>query len=380
MIRLLPLVFSFLVFAPSVKAQLIVGNPGEGVMSEGNVYLRDLYESGNHREPFVGSTAGWSIRPLGVYLAALEGVPVDKDILLRKLADAELLQAGFGQILARAIAFYRWYLVQGPLASVGDDAPILLRPGDVPVQLANRHRNSVRMDRDLFMKLSPIHRAALILHEAIYSLVKLECEPTYCRQLSPVARDTTAALFSPQTARCKGNCLGGILKSGFDVDWSVGRCAHLQNDIAYRFFEYSALTVMRSQQIRLNLEEDGAPDDNLREAARKICDAAESLDDGKTWHVDLQLSRFPMALQSIFYRSGLPEPLDPQQLALRAAGRPSSLTTDITLEMPIFCYSKVLPVLKDWYSGISYPTLPSSKLSSKGIPDRPGRTAARSCN
>lgn len=367
-----------LAVAPAAHAQLIVGNLGGGVFSGGHLYVRDLYDAGRHLTPYVGSEVLPGLRLRSPQLRMLSGLDVDRELLLRKLTDAEVLQAGWGYALMATIESYRWYLIDQELAPILDDAPIYVMPGNSYVALANRLKTSIRLNRAHFARLSPEHRAALILHEAIYALVKVECGDSSdrCRQPAVAVRDLNAALFSDPAGTCpperRGDCLGTRLARLVDVDWSAGACLDASNEIRYQVARPGAGSDP-SKRLTLAFDETVDSRAQARRFAQAICaDAFPNPLRPAKLAVMIEMRRSPMTFEFRDYRTTLPDSVDNVQVALRGVARP---WVRIDYSAPAdwsTCTAQVETRLSDWFDGKDYPTLESAH----GIAPFPGLQGA----
>lgn len=371
--------FLGLAVAPAAHAQLIVGNLGGGVFSGGHLYVRDLYDAGRHLTPYVGDDVLTGLRRRSEQLRMLSGLDVDRELLLRKLTDAEALQAGWGYALMTTIEFYRWYLIDQELATIPDEAPIYVMPGDSYVALANRLKTSIRLNRAHFARLSPEHRAALILHEAIYAMVKVQCDGAggNCLQSAVAVRDLNAALFSDPADTCpperRGDCLGTRLARLLDVDWSAGDClGTAANEIHYQVAR-PGQGGEPAKRRALAFDETGDTRLQTRRFAQVICAEAfpNPLRPAKL-AVMVEMRRSPMTFEFRDYRTPLPDSVDNVQVALRGVARPweridYSAPTDWSS-----CIDQIEERLNGWYDGSDYPTLESAH----GIAPFPGRQGA----
>lgn len=237
--KILALIFLFMTFTlPQIsRAQIFVGNAGEGLAYKDHIFLRDLVESNVHSHPYFGQETSERITELEWMLAKTKGLGIDLDLLKRKLSDAEYLKSGLGVFLVHAIYNYSWSFI--PDLEVLPDTTPLLSPemDDAPVirvPLARRFKGTIKVHATNFARLSPEHRVALVIHEALYSLVRVQPEPNKpstdckenpCGQPSFDARSFTGMLFDSFSYDCplqRGNCLGRYYESLLDIDWNAG--------------------------------------------------------------------------------------------------------------------------------------------------------------
>lgn len=196
MIRLFLIVF----FAASVShGSFFIGNGGEGLRQGSKIVLRDLYEANLAERPFFGAKIDAKVAGRLRGSAALNGLSVDMDLLARKLTDIQALYPFLGEALAEVIGFYGWILVDGALTPIDDGGLLIRDPEAELVQIANRLLGTIRIQREAWEKMSPEHRVALILHEAVYGALTVKCQPIRpitCRQSAPQAREAVAFFFT----------------------------------------------------------------------------------------------------------------------------------------------------------------------------------------
>lgn len=177
------------------QAQLFVGNGGEGWLIDDQLLVRDLVESGTHLEPYFGefssSLPASAIENSG--LASLKGVPTG--LLLRKLSDAQKFYPFFGDVLLEALSSFSWSMTEQPLRVLPDDAPIIDIDPSQRVQIANRFQGRILIHKQSWMQLNEAHRAALLIHEAVFSLLPPSCKEGVCQQESHFAREVVGLLF-----------------------------------------------------------------------------------------------------------------------------------------------------------------------------------------
>lgn len=181
----------------SAFAGTFVGNGGEGVEIGQKIELRDLFSSGEVDHPYLGTDVDPTI------LRQINAVPFGFDVPLKILA-AQLSAInrsvpGLGDYLVSAIKVYSWTPISLPLQPVSDpDDPVRLPPGAQLVQIANRFQTNIRISDVCWRKMNDIQRVALILHEAVFSLLKPMCGQASngCFQPDYIARELTADLFS----------------------------------------------------------------------------------------------------------------------------------------------------------------------------------------
>jgi hypothetical protein len=191
-------VLSALSIAPfeAAASGYVIGNGGDGVFVKGRLVLRDLDESGV-TEPYFGDLIDPDIE------ARMSALPIDPStlpfswqLLARKLTDLNRLSPDLGQFVLEAIRSYAWIALPASLALV-PDPEYLLDASIPPVQIANRLDTTIRIASGAWRQLDDANRIALIIHEAVYSLLRPICERTSntCFQSAHTARDLTGRFF-----------------------------------------------------------------------------------------------------------------------------------------------------------------------------------------
>lgn len=179
-------------------AHVFVGNGGEGVEIGGRLFLRDLYETGTHLDPRFGREIDPALSLRVESGASLLPPDVDRSLLARKLSDLQRLSPLLGALAWASIEYYRWALVDEPLALPPEEgSPFRPGLGRERVALANRYQGIIRLHKSGWARLSSEHRVALLLHEALYSFHLPECRrPGDCRQPAERVRDLVSLAFS----------------------------------------------------------------------------------------------------------------------------------------------------------------------------------------
>jgi len=203
-IQVLTLILSFLTspftLASSSGAGHFVGNGGEGVLVDQQIFLRDLYESGLSQNPWIGKDLSPELK-LDLNRPSLIRLLGDhQDLFLRKLTDLNQISPHLGRYLLEVLQSYDWVLLPEKLGRINDDHPILDIPDEQRIQIANRLSHTVRISISAWEKMNPSHRVALLLHEGFYSMTRVYCDPELktesCWQSPRTAKDLTARSFS----------------------------------------------------------------------------------------------------------------------------------------------------------------------------------------
>lgn len=161
------------IYAP-YAGPIHVGNGGEGVLDlNGRLYVRDLYERGLHKSPYVGSDVDFQIADKDRLIKLTGSLGVTNELMLRKLNDLNDISPGLGDIVWRAIDAHSWFFVPKlvPLSKQKG----LTNLSVTGVLIANRLREKIRIEKKLWSQLDEVNRLALIIHEALFSLMALDC-------------------------------------------------------------------------------------------------------------------------------------------------------------------------------------------------------------
>jgi hypothetical protein len=145
---------------------------GGGVVDNGHVYVVDLVEAGVEKTPYFDPSVTADSNILKRVTNALQALPdAPVDLVARKLTEiyksydrATPLQA------LEAMEMYSWETVDFSLIKIHDESLALNIPPSKQVQLAARVNQTVKIDEQYWPKLSPENKAALVIHEVVYSL------------------------------------------------------------------------------------------------------------------------------------------------------------------------------------------------------------------
>ena len=179
-----------------------VGNGGDGVVMEnGEVYLLDLVERGDHQNPYFNSEAQAKTKDVERIETALRDFADMPSVMLaQKIAEIEQVEPVIATLIRMALKAYAWHIVGYELKNAEDENT----PFNGPlVQLALRDGSSILIHDKYWRKLNAAHRVVLILHKILHSLirpeeVKLPGSPeTFFVQRSARAREINAYFFSP---------------------------------------------------------------------------------------------------------------------------------------------------------------------------------------
>lgn len=189
---------------------LFIGNGGEGTLGQrGQIVLRDLYEEGCAEDPYIGA----DFSPLTeTRLRNSPNLRLDYDsrLLARKINDLDLLSKNLGRVVLETILFYNWDYTGNIRMSPDSAANADLFPR---FPLAYRLQKKISVDREKWQRMDDVQRVALIIHEAIYSLlpVKEYRQVPFNNQSANLARHLTGRLFLGPAAEPKENLTADIL-------------------------------------------------------------------------------------------------------------------------------------------------------------------------
>jgi|GEM_PF-2591387 len=200
-------IFFLLICFPSLcfAGGHVIGNGGDGLILDHRLYLRDLVEADVEKNPYFGAASDPHLeKKLRLLVWDQEKLPVEMKLLARKLTDLEKISPNLGEYVLEAILHYTWSPVSAPLETIPDPEIVLKTPENL-LQIANRLDTNIRIHRQSWLEMSVENRVALILHEALYSLLKPLCgfdqklQEQSCLQSARKARSLTGELFTAST-------------------------------------------------------------------------------------------------------------------------------------------------------------------------------------
>lgn len=183
-----------LLLSQTANAYIRIGNAGEGVraLNSNKVYVRDLYEAGVHENPYVGERILPALESRWDGHSFYNKFASEKKVLLKKLTELEDLAPGLGFAALEGLRLYSINFVP-ELPLVANDVPTV--PEERRVQLAIRHRYSISIAQKYWRDLDTVSRAALLMHEGLFTLVKPTCRASTCVQESIKLRPLVGELF-----------------------------------------------------------------------------------------------------------------------------------------------------------------------------------------
>lgn len=218
-------------FPFEASGNIFVGNGGEGVKWNGRVIVRDLYSEGV-REPFFGPTQDSAMQAQLARSGLVAKLALNREKLARKLSDLNRVKKGLGNIVLLTLDKYRIAMVDGELPLVPDGGSL---PEEMRVQLAIRRYMQIFISRQRFAALDEEQRIALLVHEALYSLVNISCKMDSCEQFPDSVRKIVGRLFQPNG---ENNAeLKALLDSELALPSGEAVCRELPLAVSARFWK-----------------------------------------------------------------------------------------------------------------------------------------------
>lgn len=179
-------------------AQGFIGNNGEGILENGNLYLRDLWEQDIHLNPYFGTARDDHFGERLKNFKDLNLTPAQSDLLLRKLTDIEAKVPCAGGLLIEGLFAFTWVFEKNPLALVADDEAVRYIPIEKRRAIANRFSSTIKIHRDTWNSLNDENKIALVIHELIFAAQIPKCADPNCtikKQSVADTRNIVAILF-----------------------------------------------------------------------------------------------------------------------------------------------------------------------------------------
>lgn len=204
-----------------------VGNGGDGFEIAGQVYMRDLLEAGLETTALAPADADSD------FVKRMRLVPIWRPFASQKLAGVlerlERVSPGAGRYLLYAIRMHTWTFVNVPLRRISDNCDILSVPNGSFVQIANRLDGTIRINEEAWSKMSDENQIALIVHEAIYSLIHpSNTAPGKCLRASVKTREIVSLLLSRDFELRGPQLYRNLIEP--EVDWPAGPLWDLRED------------------------------------------------------------------------------------------------------------------------------------------------------
>ncbi len=145
-----------------------IGNGGDGIRINGQLYLLDLAERGLEADPYYNPHTQVRAQVVTRLNAALDASKMPVAELAHKISEVMDTSGELGHTLLAAIEAYEWVFVNYELPNVPDEGS--LRPEPL-FQVAIRTSRFIMISQPLWDQLDAKNRAALVLHEMIFSLM-----------------------------------------------------------------------------------------------------------------------------------------------------------------------------------------------------------------
>ncbi|MFZ4403932.1 MAG: hypothetical protein ACOYOK_07505 [Pseudobdellovibrionaceae bacterium] len=249
-----PVIFIFLFlsfFASALQAQVIIGNGGEGVRIGEQIVLRDLYEEGSHENPEMGQKVDNDFLVRFYELKLDLFFATESELFLQKITQIEGVYPGVGRAILEAFAYFKFKFVSQPLPLLPNDSNSV--SNDQRVQLALRRYSDIYIDYKSWLKMAVPQRVALMVHEALYSYLEVECKDSVCSQYSIQVRPLIGQLFLKKTTKDIGQLLKRI---GFDSVMAQCKIPYLINGQFSIFEKDTVQGPLYEKKLNLNKEDD----------------------------------------------------------------------------------------------------------------------------
>lgn len=190
------LLFTLLFISPFLHANGFVGNGGNGVQLGSKIFVYDLFIVNAQAKPYFGNEIDETLPSLPSDEAFQ--FTYSKTLLKRKLTDLNRIAPGLGDYILMSMKSYNWVLVDTTLTPIKiAKSAIKLPAGARVVQIANRNDLIIRINRAAWEKLDGANKIALLIHEAVFSLLR----PTpgdggFMVQPADVAHKITGSFFT----------------------------------------------------------------------------------------------------------------------------------------------------------------------------------------
>jgi hypothetical protein len=210
---------------------LVIGNSGNGIYFESTdqVYLLDLLEYEIYDFEDLGSATAVAMNnisenyPKSNTLNALfdPTLSFDTRFLAYKISSLEAYHPLMDDIFIETLKSFRWVGLNQKLKPISKIENFFAIGGE-HIQIANRHGNTIRISLEAWTKMSDLHKTALIFHEVLFSLIKLQVNPEnpkYYYQSELRVREIVGLLFSTygQITSHKKNIVYNIFESDLEI-------------------------------------------------------------------------------------------------------------------------------------------------------------------
>lgn len=316
---------------------LRVGSGGEGVFHDGKLRLRDLVDLGVGKKAYFGDVADF------FYISRLKNseLPegVDKKRLAIKLTDFDALSPHLGDYLMDILDAYQWAFTEEDLALLPERETIHDSIKRIPI--ANRYLERIVIHRASWNELSPDDRIALLIHEAVYALLRPVCglgSENVCVQSAKRARDIVAFSFISPPRPLSTAMLNDLL-----LPSDLGSCPHRKVDLEINFWRTSGKRFVMLVQSRLQTP----LETKVRESfvKRKCGEFMKLAGNDPGPRLEIRAHRKPYVIRPMFYTT----PEGSRQMAQAFYPRTAGFSRFIYPSTRQSCETSVLLILNDWF-------------------------------
>lgn len=156
------------------------------------LYLLDLVESGAELAPYFDQSIEIDSLIMKKIEKIFDGQDIPVELVARKLTELKAFDPVLAKSILYSMEFFTWSWVQPELLPVDGEDSNLKYPQDKLVQLAVRRSRRVQIYREAWSLLDKNHQAALLIHEAVFALLKPEENG---KQSNQRVREIVGALF-----------------------------------------------------------------------------------------------------------------------------------------------------------------------------------------
>lgn len=199
--KLLILFSIFFLSIPGFASYVFVGNGGEGYESEGVLYTRDLFSYQVHKNPYIGNTQDQMLKAPISSIIGLELSVEEQNLLNKKITDINEIFPSLGDNILLAIQYFRWNFTEEPLGLINPDPSRIAVDPTKRVAIANRYLQNILLNKSAFNRLDHENKIALIIHEAVYALIRVQRHNQIGYQNLETARQITAGFFDKEALR-----------------------------------------------------------------------------------------------------------------------------------------------------------------------------------
>lgn len=160
------------VLSSLAQAQFIAGNHGEGVLLSQRVYLRDLHLYNQKDNLHFGPVS--PIPEILLKMNDFDRLPLtqnQKDLLINKLTDIEMMAPCLGKILADMIYSYSWNFTLDVFPVPTENQEVSRISEGERVIVAKRFYSEVLIQKNYWDKMPDGHKVALMIHEVMYAML-----------------------------------------------------------------------------------------------------------------------------------------------------------------------------------------------------------------